>query len=43
MALTRDEGTLCLILPNPQLFYDDQGEGWPLLILVHGFTYTHED
>ncbi len=43
MALTRDERALCHILPGTELFYDDQGEGRPPPMLVHGFTYTHED
>ncbi len=32
-----------LDLAETALFYDDQGDGWPPLVLVHGFTCTHED
>ncbi|MFZ5449515.1 MAG: alpha/beta fold hydrolase [Thermodesulfobacteriota bacterium] len=32
-----------LDLPGTTMFYDDQGKGRPPLVLVHGFTCTHED
>ncbi len=32
-----------LHLAGTTMFYDDQGKGPPPLVLVHGFTCTHED